>query len=167
MGRGFKNVPTVLKAQRRKTNYLPLVIVSILVVVIGAAAWFLLLRGSGKPVQPNPLTPEAKAYVRNLGLAEVQMQAKDNALGATLVEITGKITNKGDRVLRSIELNCVFYDPYGQLVLRERVPIVRYKGGAGMQPGETRSFRMPFDSIPSGWNQALPQLVIAGIDFEK
>jgi hypothetical protein len=167
MGRGFKNVPTVLKAPGRKTNYLPLAIVSILVVVIGAAAWFLLLRGGSQAAQPRPLTPEAKAYVRNLGLAEVEMKAKENALGGTLVEITGKITNKGDRVLRSIELNCIFYDPYGQAVLRERVPIVRYKGGAGMQSGETRSFRMPFDSIPAGWNQALPQLVIAGIDFEK
>jgi len=159
-------VSTVLKKQSRKTNYLPLAIVSVLVVVAGAVVWFLLLRGGGQPAQPNPLTPEAKAYVRNLGLAEVEMKAKENALGNMLVEITGKITNKGDRALRSIELNCIFYDPYGQAVLRERVPIVRYKGGAGMQPGETRSFRMPFDAIPAGWNQALPQLVIAGIDFE-
>ncbi len=167
MRRGLLNVPTVLKAPSRKTNYVPLAIVSILVVVLGAAVWFLFLRGGGRPSQPNPLTPEAKAYVRNLGLAEVEMKAKENALGGMLVEITGKITNKGDRVLRSIELNCVFYDPYGQAVLRERVPIVRFKGGAGLQPGETRGFRMPFDAIPAGWNQALPQLVIAGIDFEK
>lgn len=165
MGRGLKNVPTVVKAPRPKTNHLPLAIVSILVVVIGAAAWFLFLRGAGQTAQPNPLTPDAKAYVRSLGLAGVEMSAKQNALGGTLVEITGKISNKGDRVLRSIELNCIFYDPYGQAVLRERVPIVRSKG-AGMQPGETRSFRMPFDAIPAGWNQALPQLVIAGIDFE-
>lgn len=165
MGRGLKNVPTVVKAPSHKTNYLPLAIVSILVVVIGAAAWFLFLRGGGQPAQPSPLTPEAKVYVRSLGLTGVEMKAKQNALGGTLVEITGKISNKGDRVLRSIELNCIFYDPYGQAVLRERVPIVRSKG-AGMQPGETRSFRMPFDAIPAGWNQALPQLVIAGIDFE-
>jgi len=162
-------VPTVLKASGsgRKTNYVLLAIVSILVVAAGAGIWFLFLRGGGQPSQPSPLTPEAKAYVRNLGLAEVDMKAKENALGGTLVEITGKITNKGDRSLRSIELNCIFYDPYGQAVLRERVPIVRYKGGAGMQPGETRSFRLPFDTIPAGWNQALPQLVIAGIDFDK
>lgn len=160
-------MPTVLKTPSNKTNYLPLAIVSILVVVLGGAVWFLLLRGGGQPVTPNPLTPEAKAYVRNLGLAEVEMKAKENALGGMLMEITGKITNKGDRVLRSVELNCIFYDPYGQPVLRERVPIVRYKEGAGVQPGETRSFRMPFDAIPAGWNQALPQLVIAGIDFEK
>jgi hypothetical protein len=160
-------VPIVPTAPPRKTNLIPIAIVAILVVVAGAAIWFLLLRGGGRPAQPNPLTPEAKAYVRNLGLAEVEMKAKDNALGSTLVEITGKIANKGPRTLRAVELNCIFYDPYGQPVLRERVPIVRYKGGAGLQPGETRGFRMPFDSIPPGWNQTLPQLVIAGIDFEK
>jgi hypothetical protein len=160
-------VPIVPTAPPRKTNLLPIAIVAILVVVAGAAIWFLLLRGGGRPAQPNPLTPEAKAYVRNLGLAEVEMKAKDNALGGTLVEITGKITNKGPQTLRAIDLNCIFYDPYGQAVMRERVPIVRYKGGAGLQPGETRGFRLPFDSIPAGWNQALPQLVIAGIDFER
>ena len=166
MERGLKIVPTVSSAPARKSN-LPLVlIVSVLVVVIGAAAWYLLMRG-GRPAQPNALTPEAKAYVRNLGLAEVEMKAKENMLGGTLVEITGKITNKGAQTLRAVELNCIFYDPYGQAVLRERVPIVRFKGGPGLQPGETRSFRLPFDAIPAAWNQALPQLVIAAIDFEK
>lgn len=160
-------MPTVSTARAHKTNLIPIAIVAILVVVAGAAIWFFLLRGGGRPAQPNPLTPEAKAYVRNLGLAEVEMKAKENALGGTLVEITGKITNKGPQTLQAVDLNCIFYDPYGQAVLRERVPIVRYKGGTGLQPGETRGFRLPFDSIPAGWNQALPQLVIAGIDFEK
>lgn len=167
MRRGFQKVPIVTTAPARKRNLLPIAIVAILVVVAGAAIWFLFLRGGSQPAQPNPLTPEAKAYVRNLGLADVEMKAKENALGGTLVEITGKITNKGPRTLRAVDLNCIFYDPYGQAVLRERVPIVRYKGGAGLQPGEIRSFRLPFDSIPVGWNQALPQLVIAGIDFEN
>lgn len=95
------------------------------------------------------------------------MEAKESYMKHTLVEITGKLTNKGDRGLRLVEINCVFYDPYGQLVLRERVPIVKRTGGAPLKPGETRSFRLPFDSIPSSWNQALPQLVIARIDFEE
>jgi hypothetical protein len=58
----------------------------------------------------------------------------------------------------------VFYDPWGQLVLRERVPIVSQKMG-GLKPGETRPFRLAFDNVPSAWNQALPQMVIAAIDF--
>jgi hypothetical protein len=58
----------------------------------------------------------------------------------------------------------VFFDPYGQLVLRERVPIVTEKMG-GLATGATKSFRLAFDSIPESWNQALPQLVIARIVF--
>ena len=81
-----------------------------------------------------------------------------------MVEITGKITNNGDRVLELVEINCVFYDPYGQVVLQRRVPIVSYKMGK-LAPGETKTYRLPFDDIPESWNQALPQMVIAGIDF--
>ena len=63
-----------------------------------------------------------------------------------------------------VEINCVFYDPYGQVVLRERVPIVSRKMG-NLAPGEIKNFRLAFDNIPESWNQAMPQLVIARIDF--
>ncbi len=55
----------------------------------------------------------------------------------------------------------------GPAHMSERVPIVRRVKGKPFQPGETRPFRLPFDNIPSGWNQVLPQLVIARIDFEN
>ena len=35
----------------------------------------------------------------------------------------------------------------------------------GLKPGETKSFRLPFDDLPASWNQAMPQLVIAGVKF--
>ncbi len=136
------------------------------VLCLGGGIWFFLLRSPAQPPAPAALTPEAKAYVRNLGLSEVNMEAKESYMKHTLVEVTGKLTNKGGRGLRLVEINCVFYDPYGQLLLRERVPIVKRSDGPPLKPGETRTFRLPFDSIPSGWNQALPQLVIARIDFE-
>jgi hypothetical protein len=134
-----------------------------LVLLAGGLAWWWL----GQP-PPLPdviaLTPEAKAYVRNLALAEVEMKATESIATQALVEITGKITNKGDRQVDQVDLNAVFYDPYGQLVLRERVSIVRPKSG-GLAPGETKRFRLAFDNIPQSWNQAMPQLVIAGIRF--
>ena len=159
-------MPT-LAQEKRQTNLLPLIIVIVFVAICSAAVWFFLIRGEGQPQQARPLTAEAKAYVRNLALAEVEMKAKENMIGGTLVEITGKLTNKGPRTLHTVEINCIFYDPSGQAVLRERVPIIRFKGGPGLAPGETRGFRLPFDAIPQGWNQALPQLVIAGIEFEN
>jgi hypothetical protein len=111
-----------------------------------------------------PLTPEAKAYVKNLQLSDVEIKANKSYLNLMIVEINGKIANAGDRPLDTVEIYCIFYDSYGQMVLRSRVPIVSPRMG-GLKPGETKSFRLPFDEIPESWNQAMPQLVIAGVKF--
>jgi hypothetical protein len=110
------------------------------------------------------LTPEAKAYVKNLQLSDVDIKANKSYLNLMIVEINGKIANAGDRPLDTVEIYCIFYDSYGQMVLRSRVPIVSPRMG-GLKPGETKSFRLPFDEIPESWNQAMPQLVIAGVKF--
>ena len=136
-----------------------------LVVILGAGFFLYLDRLSRRPPPPPPpLTGEAKAYVRNLRLMDVDMQKHESYMKQAVVEITGKLGNNGDRVLNVVEINCVFYDPYGQVVLRERVPIVSRKIG-GLAPGEIKNFRLAFDNIPESWNQALPQLVIAQIVF--
>jgi hypothetical protein len=49
-------------------------------------------------------------------------------------------------------------------VLRERLPIVREKMG-GLRPGDSKDFRLAFDTLPNTWNHGSPQLVIAGIQF--
>jgi hypothetical protein len=116
---------------------------------------------SSRSAEQRPLTADAKAYVRNLQLSEVTLKATESYAKQTVTEIEGKITNGGDRVIRHAEVSCVFYDRYGQVVKRERVPIVK----AILEPGETRSFRLPFDDLPESWNNQMPQLVIAGIDF--
>jgi hypothetical protein len=136
-----------------------------LLVILGASFFLLLDRASHRPPPPPaPLTPEAKAYVHNLQLMDVDMQKHESYMKQAVVEITGKIGNNGTRALRVVAINCVFFDPYGQLVLRERVPIVSQKIG-GLAPGEIKNFRLAFDDIPDSWNQALPQLVIAQIVF--
>lgn len=133
----------------------------------------LLLAGAGvmyyleRPAPPKAemeLTPEARAYVQNLKLSDVDMKATESYYSQVVVEITGKIANAGDRKLDVVEIYCVFADSYGQLVLRQRVPIVSVKMG-GLKPGESKSFRLPFDELPESWNHALPRLVIAGIKF--
>ncbi len=115
------------------------------------------------PPQPSvtPLTPEAKEYTRYLDLSGVEMKSTETYLKQTVTEIEGNIQNQGNRVLRSVEIVCVFYDAYGQVVLRERVPIVK----GALQPGATRAFRLAFDTIPASWNNQMPRLVIAAITF--
>lgn len=155
-------------APKPPSRMAPAAIVTAVLLLAAAALWWFFLRQPAPPPQPPPLTQEAREYVRNgfLALSGVEMKAAESYMKNTLVEITGKISNTGPRRIALVELHCVFYDPYGQLVLRERVPIVRRVKGKPLAPGETRPFRLPFDSIPASWNQALPQLVIARIDFE-
>lgn len=142
-------------------------IVVLAIAAIGVAAALVLnSRWNRREAQRPVLTEEARAYVRGgyLELSEVEMKAKENFAQQTLVEVTGKITNKGTRTVQLVEVNCVFHDPYGMVVLRERLSIVGGRAG-GLKPGETKTFRLPFDTLPQSWNQALPDLVIAQILF--
>ena len=127
----------------------------------GVLAWYVL-----HPAPPSalpPLTPEAKAYIRDghLQLSDVTMKATESYVKQMVTEIEGKIANSGDRTVKLAEVFCIFYNSYGEMILRERVPIVK----TPMKPGESRDFRLPFDTIPSTWNNQMPQVVIARIEF--
>jgi hypothetical protein len=156
---------TAVRTKQQPVSIPPAAIVIGIMVLAGLAGFWYLDRAAKRPVPPPPpLTGPAKAYVRSLKLSDVNMSANESYMKQAVVEITGKIENAGDRVLDVVEINCVFKDAYGQMVLRERVPIVSKKMG-GLAPGEIKSFRLPFDHIPDSWNQALPEMVIARIDF--
>ena len=137
-----------------------------LVLVLGLGGFLFLERAANKePPAPPPLTGDARAYARNLKLTNVEMKAHESYLKQSVVEIQGNIQNVGDRIVKTVEINCVFYDSYGQVVLRERVPIVSPKIGS-VAPEQIKPFRLPFDSIPESWNQMMPQLVMAAIEFQ-
>ena len=152
-------------SKKPSVSYLTIAIgiVSLLVLL---AALFYLNRSRSGSVSDEQASAEAKAYVGNLQLSNVGMQAAESFMNQQVVEISGKITNKGNRPLDSIDVYCLFYDVNGGMVHRERVPIVR-TSGKPLAPNETRSFRLPFDSLPAEWNQAVPHLVIAQIKFAQ
>ena len=140
-------------------------VVGAIIVMLGLGGWVFYdywLRTH--PPAPPVLTAEAKQYVRNLQLSEVEMKAAESYMKQQVVEILGKIANNGSRTVNVVEINCIFYDAYGQVVLRERVSIVGRRSGP-LASGGKKSFRLAFDNIPESWNQALPQLVIAQIVF--
>jgi hypothetical protein len=109
---------------------------------------------------------EAKAYLTNLGLSDVNMQASENLVNQKVVEVLGNISNSGPREVKSIDVYCLFYGLDGHELHRERLRIVGGAATAGaLRPGATKSFRMPFDTLPDGWNQEMPKMVIAQITF--
>jgi len=125
----------------------------------GGLLWF--VNRPHPTAEGAPLSADAKSYVRNLQLTDVTMKATESYVKQMVTEIEGKITNSGTRTVEHADVYCVFYNFYGQVILRERAAIVV----TGLKPGETRAFRLPFDDIPAGWNNQMPQLVIARIEF--
>jgi hypothetical protein len=135
-----------------------------MILILGAFSW---LTFGPKPAPPPPpvLTEEAKQYLNNLALSNVHMQAAESMVNQRVVEILGDITNKGDRTVRLAEVTCVFDDYYGKELKRERVAIVGKTTGP-LTPGVSKPFRLAFDDLADSWNQALPKLVIAQIQFK-
>ena len=158
---------------KEKASFPPVAIVIGVVLAVGLGGFLYLNQRASQPAPPPPpLTGDAKAYLKHLRFVSAdgseaespKLVAHESYMKQAIVEITGNIQNNGDRVLDVIEINCVFYDPYGQVVLRERVPVVSRKMGK-LSPGETKAFRLAFDHVPESWNQAMPTMVIARIDF--
>lgn len=152
------------KIRSRSSKTVPLLVVAALAGGIGAGAYFYWQDRSARTPAPIILTEEARAYLPSLDLGGVEMSGKENALGQTLVEITGQIANQGDRQIRSIRLNCVFFDINGIELHRALSTIVPAR--TGLAPGTEQGFRLAFDDIPDGWNQVMPSLYIAEIVFD-
>ncbi len=149
-----------MKSKKNLSLPLPAIITILAATALVGGGSFLMSKYSPQQ-QPAALTSEAKAYTRNLKLADVEYKATASYLGGEVIEVLGKISNAGDRNLQRVELNCVFYNAIGEVVRRARVPIVK----SLLKPGETRAFRLPFDDIPESWSRTPPQLVIAQIIF--
>ena len=129
-----------------------------------AAAGYYRWKADAEAAPAGPvLTAAARAYLPHLDLRDVTMSAAESALGHTLVEIVGAIENLGGKPIRSVKLNCVFYEING--IELDRVPAAIVRANAGLPPGGKREFRLAFDAIPEGWNQTMPNLFIAEIVF--
>jgi hypothetical protein len=134
-----------------------------MILILGVFSW--LTFGPRPPAPPPPvLTAEAKAYVNRLALSNVHMQAAESMVNQRVVEILGDIKNNGDRTVKLAEVTCVFTDYYGKELKRERVAIVGQTTGP-LAPGSSKPFRLAFDDLADTWNQAMPALVIAQIQF--
>jgi hypothetical protein len=152
-------------SEKHKVSYTPIIIglVTLVLLLIG---YLYLNRAQTSGSQESQASVEAKSYVKNLELTDVKMQAAENFMQQQVVEVDGNITNRGQRALEAIDVFCLFYSVNGQMIHRERVAVVRAKGKP-LGPNETRAFRLPFDSLPANWNQAMPHLVVAQIKFAQ
>ena len=140
------------------------------VVIVGVLVGLLLLAFRGE--QKKPVEPPA--YAANLKFSDLKASAAENFVGATVSYLDGVVTNTGDKTVIHAVVRITFKDDMGQVAQREELPIhVLRTGGpydeavdlnmSPLAPGQTKPFRLTFESISAQWNHEYPDLQVTEI----
>lgn len=151
-------------------------VATLVVILIVAAAMALLIAAllyfrrpaalppSPRPATGVPLSEEQKAYVPLLEFSDAHMSAAENFLGDRVTYLDVHITNKGLKLIRRLDVELEFVDPFNQVVLRETAHPVTERTPP-LKPGESRTFQVRFEHLPVDWNQAPPRIRPISMQF--
>jgi hypothetical protein len=139
--------------------------IGVLAVALGAA-FFLRSQPKGA-AGPTP-------YATNLKLSDFKMSAAENFVGATVSYVDGTITNGGNKTLTHIVVEVIFKDEVGQLAQREDIPMQVLKTDgpypeavdfslSPLAPGQSKPFRLTFESISAQWNHQYPEILVTDV----
>jgi hypothetical protein len=140
--------------------------VVIVVVVVGAIVLVLKEAPKGPKVPPS--------YASNLKISNLKMSAAENFVGATVSYVDGTVTNAGDKSVTHATVHVLFKDDMGQVVGDETLPIhVLQTSGpypdtvdlsaAPLAPGQSKPFRLTFESISTQWNHQYPEMEVTDV----
>ena len=154
-------------AQGLETNWRAIgIAIGVVVVIVGLL--FLISRTEQRaPANPHP-------YVANVKLSDLKMSAAENFVGATVSYVDGMVTNAGNQTVTHVVVEVTFRDSIGQLAQRETVPLhVLQTSGpypdavdvsvSPLGSGQSKPFRLTFESISSQWNHEYPKLKVADV----
>ncbi len=144
------------------------VLIGVVIVVVVVAAIVFAVRSA-----PKASTGPA-SYAPYLKISDLKMSAAENFVGATVSYLDGKITNTGNKTVTHATVHVVFKDDMGQVVGDETIPLhVLQTGGpyadtvdlsaSPLAPGETKPFRLTFESISAQWNHQYPEIEITDV----
>lgn len=135
------------------------------VVIVGVVVGLLAL--ALRSERPKPVEPPA--YSGNLKFSDLKTSAAQNFVGATVSYLDGTVTNAGDKTVTHAVVQITFKDDMGQTAQREELPIhvLRTNGPydeavdltlSPLAPGQSKPFRLTFESISAQWNHEYPEL---------
>src|SRR5271155_2411585 len=148
---------------RDTTSWLPWIIAAA-VVILGLGI-LVVVGGRTNPDSSASGTGMAAAdpYAAKLSISGVQMSEATSFSGAKVTYIDGQIANTGDRTLTAITVQVGFHSDVGQFAQRVALPLsfIRTRqpyvdtqpvSAAPIEPGQSRDFRLIFDTVPADWN---------------
>lgn len=160
--------PNVNPTAEREESRLRPVFIGVVIVGIVVGLIVLVFRAEApKPVEPP-------AYAANLKFSDLKVSAAQNFVGATVSYLDGAVSNTADKTIIHAVVQVTFKDDMGQVVQREEMPVhVLRTGGpydeavdlsvSPLAPGQTKPFRLTFESISAQWNHSYPDLKITDV----
>ena len=140
-------------------------VVAVIAITIAAA---LLLRSRPQSASGPP------PYAANLKLSDFKMSAAENFVRATVSYVDGTLTNSGDKTVTHVMVEVQFKDEMGQLAQREEIPMQALKTDgpypeavdfsvSPLGPGQSKAFRLTFESISAQWNHQYPDIQVIDV----
>jgi hypothetical protein len=158
---------------REAVSWLPWIIAAS-VIILGLG--ILVVVGGPAKTQSSAGTGMAAAdpYAAQLLIANLQMSEATSFSGAKVTYIDGQITNRGDRTLSAITVQVGFHSDVGQFAQRLALPLnfIRTRqpyidtepvSAAPIEPGQSRDFRLIFDTVPPDWNLQYPEIRVISV----
>ena len=142
--------------------------IAVAVVMVIAVILALLLRSQPKSASGPP------AYAANLKLSDFKMSAAENFVGATVSYVDGTVTNSGSKTVTHVMVEVNFKDDLGQLAQRDAIPLQVLKttgpypeavdfSVSPLGPGQSKTFRLTFESISAQWNHQYPDIQVTDV----
>ncbi len=168
--------PPERPVSREPRSFVPWIVSGLVILAILGA----IIAISRQPPPVNPgganLAPPAP-YASKLVISHLQMSQAGSMVGGQNTYLDGRLTNQGDRTVTGITVQIGFRGFTNQLVgkptmplalIRTREPYVDTEpvSAAPILPGQSREFRLIFDSIPQDWNQNYPEIRIIQVATE-
>jgi hypothetical protein len=144
------------------------IVIAVAVVIAIAVIFAFLLRNQPKTASGPP------PYAASLKLSDFKMSAAENFVGATVSYVDGTITNLGDKSVTHVMVEVTFKDDMGQLAQREDIPMQVLKTDgpypeavdfkvSPLGPGQSKTFRLTFESISAQWNHQYPEIQVTDV----
>lgn len=155
-------------AEHEPRSVLPWVIAgSVVLIIVGVILVLSHRTHSANPGGAGLAPPDP--YAASLPISDLKMSQAGSMVGGQNTYIDGTIANKGTRTVTGITVQVAFHGFTGLIVqkatmplnlIRTRVPYVDTQSVsmAPILPGQSREFRLIFDSVAQDWNQNYPEI---------
>jgi Protein of unknown function (DUF2393) len=159
---------------REATSWLPWIAAAVVIIV--GLVFLILAGGRSHPDASANTTGMAAAdpYAAKLSISGLQMSEATSFSGAKVTYIDGQLANTGDKTLTAITVQVGFHSDVGEFAQRVALPLsfIRTRqpyvdtepvSSAPIEPGQTRDFRLIFDTVPADWNLQFPEIRVISV----